>query len=180
MAYLHTQLMDYDNAQRRRHPAIYGEVRSSPQLGAEGAERTDRIFLKQLVSVAFGSRYIESEQRFNALRDQLTKLRHVGANWDGFDAPPPDADAIAAAESALNILRSLNALPTDVFPSADGGVGICFIQNERYAHIEFENSGGTWVLMYGPEKPTTTWQLRSNDADSFAGAWNEISANLQS
>lgn len=178
MALLHpSHLIDYDNTEQRRHAAINCEVRSSPQLGGE---RTEEIFLKQLQSVARGSRYVELEQQFNSLRDQLAMLRFMKPEWDINRTPVPNDVAISAAESALGVLRSLNALPTDILPSADGGIGICFIQNGHYAHIEFENSGEIWALMYGPETPAATWQLPSDDVSALAAAWDNIRANLQS
>jgi hypothetical protein len=174
------QLIDYDNAERRRHPAIYREVPSSPQLGQEGPGRTDRIFLDQLRSAAKGSRYVELELKFNALRDQLASLRSVQAGWDTYGAPAPNEYALSATETALDTLRSMNVEPSGVLPSADGGIGICFMRNDQYAHIEFENSGDTWVLSYGPDSPSVSWQFPSCNTDSIREAWVRISDSLQS
>ena len=151
------QMASYDNAERRRYPAIYREVSSSHQ-----------------------SRYIELEQAFAALRDQLKKLRLLRANWDTYGAPAPNDVALAAADAALRMFRVMDVLPTRVLPSADGGIGILFTEREQYAHIEFENSGDTWVLIYGSNNPPITWQLPSGDPDSLREAWDRISASLQS
>lgn len=178
MAYLNpAQLMDFDNAERRRHPAIYREVPSSPQLGPGP---TDRMFLGELLKASAQSRYLELEQKFAALRDQLSNLRSLETGWDSYSSPVPNAAAMAAADAALYVLRGLNAQPTAILPSADGGVGICFIQSEQYAHIEFENSGDAWALMYGPNNPPETWQLVSDDVGSIRDAWSRISARFQS
>jgi hypothetical protein len=171
--------MDYDNAEKRRHPAIYGEVPSSPQLGPEGTW-TERVFLSQLLAASNLSRYVELEQAFTLLKDQLSRLRTLKTDWDSYRAPAPNEGALAASEAALGVLRSLNVQPTAILPSADGGVGICFTQNQRYAHIEFENSGGTWVLTFGAETPAQTWQLPSNNEESIREVWGRISASLQS
>jgi hypothetical protein len=177
MAYLNpAQLMDYNNVERRRHPAIFREVPSSPQLGPEP---TERIFLSQLLLASNRSRYQELEQKFTALRDQLSKLHWLELGWDSYCSPAPNGAALAATDAALNVLRRLNVQPTAILPSADGGVGICFIQNEQYAHIEFENSGDTWVLTYGPNKASETWQLLSDNEDSITEAWSRISASFQ-
>jgi hypothetical protein len=178
MAYLNSaQAVDYENAERRRHPAIFREVPSSPQLGPE---QTEKIFLSQLQLASKRSRYIQLEQTFTALRDQLSKLRGLQAGWDSYGAPAPNEVALAAAESALDTLRTLIVQPTSILPSADGGIGVCFTHNDQYAHIEFENSGDTWILIYGADTPAETWQLPSNNEDSIREAWGRISASLQS
>lgn len=170
-------LMDYENAERRRHPAIFGEAPSSAQLGPP---LLARIYRDQLLDARTRSHYIELEQSFISLRDQLSALRSVKPGWDGYHAPAPNETTLAAAEAALNTFRSLNARPTAVLPSADGGVGICFTHNERYAHIEFENSGDAWALMYGSAGAPESWKLPSNDIESIRAAWTRISAYLQS
>jgi hypothetical protein len=171
------QLLDYDNAERRRHPAIYREV---PSSGQNVSLLTNQIFRDQLVSSSQKSRYLELEQGLNVLRDELVNLRHLGPDWDSYGAPAPNAAAFAAADAALRTLRLMNVLPTRILPSADGGVGMLFTEGEQYAHIEFENSGDTWVLMRGPDSIPNTWKLRSADADALREAWERISAGLQS
>ncbi len=172
-----SQIMDYENAERRRHPAIFGEAPSSTQLGPQ---RLDEIYLAQLLATSARSRYVELEQAFISLRDQLSALRSIETGWDSYRAPAPNEVALAAAEEALNTLRMLNARPDGVLPSADGGIGICFTQRGRYAHIEFENTGDVWTLMYGPTGTPDSWQLPSNNINSITAAWTRISAYLQS
>ena len=172
-----SQIMDYENAERRRHPAIFSEAPSSAQLGPQ---RLDEIYLAQLLASSARSCYVELEQAFISLRDQLSALRSIETGWDSYRAPAPNAVSLAAAEAALGTLRMLNARPDGVLPSADGGIGICFTQGGRYAHIEFENTGDAWTLMYGPTGTPESWQLPSNNADSITAAWARISAYLQS
>ena len=47
----------------------------------------------------------------------------------------------------------MNVRPNGIMPSAEGGIGVMFIEREEYAHVEFDNSGETWVLTYGPNRP---------------------------
>jgi hypothetical protein len=169
--------MDFENADRRGHPAIFSEAPSSAQFGPV---RLDAIYLGQLRATADRSRYMELELAFTSLRDQLSSLRALGAAWDGYRAPAPSAPALESAGRALRLLRVANAKPSVVLPSADGGVGICFVEEQRYAHMEFTNDGEAWVLMYGLTGPPESWQLHSGDADSISEAWNRISAYLQS
>ena len=173
-----TQLMDYENADRRRHPAIYCEAPSSHQLGS--LNNLDYIYLNILRASADRSRFVELEQTYTQLRDELSKMRAQRAGWDGYDAPSPNDAAIEASEQALTVLRSENAKPTAILLSADGGVGICFVEQDRYAHMEFSNSGEVWVLMYGPHGDPETGQLPSSDAASIREGWTRIRAYLQS
>ena len=177
MAYLApAQLMDFENAERRRHPAIFREAPSSAQLGPQ---RLDEIYLKQLRAASAGSWYMELEQAFTSLRDQLSTLRALGVGWDGYRAPAPAASALEAAQRALAVLRLVNAKPSAVVPAVDGGIGVCFVKEDRYAHMEFANDGDVWVVMYGPTGSPESWQLASSDTDSIRQGWTRISAHLQ-
>jgi len=177
MAYLApAQLIDVEEAYRRRYPAIFREAPSSAQLGPQ---RLDEIYLGQLRATSAGSRYVELEQAFTELRDQLSSLRRLPAGWDSYSAPAPNARAIDAAERALTVLRLVNAKPSAVLPSADGGVGICFFKEHHYAHIELSNDGDAWVVMYGPTGSPESWQLPSMTEDSITEGWTRISGRLQ-
>ena len=172
MAYLApAQLMDYENAARGRHPAIFREPPSSAQ---PGPRRLDELYLKQLRATSEGSWYMELEQAFTLLREQLSALRALGAGWDGYRAPAPAASALKAAQRALTVLRFVNAKPSAVVPAVDGGVGICFVRESRYAHIEFANDGDVWVVMYGPTGSPESWRLASSDTDSITQGWTQI------
>jgi hypothetical protein len=172
MAFLSTTaLLDYDNTDRR-HPAMYGEVASS------GPADLNFPYLDQLQLSAAMSQFVQVEQWYTSLRDQLNLLRGLRKGWDSYSAPTPNELAIEAANQALQTLRTLNATPTAILPSADGGVGICFSSRDRYAHFEFLNIGEVWVLTYGTIGSAETWQV-SRGPDSLTGAWTRISAYLQ-
>ena len=143
MAFLSTTaLLDYDNADRR-HPATYGEAASS------GPADLNFPYLDQLQLSAAMSQYVQVEQWYTSLRDQLILLKGLHEGWDSYSAPAPNELAIETADRALKTLRALNAAPAAILPSADGGVGICFSGRDRYAHVEFLNIGDVWVLTYG-------------------------------
>jgi hypothetical protein len=164
-------------ADRRRHPAIYREMPSSAQAGQD---RVDELYLKELLETARNSEFTRRAQRFAALADDLAELRNSIIGWDGYDAPTPNENSLAAAENGLRFLKAINAEPTAVMPSADGGVGLCFMRNDRYAHIEFLNNGETWALMYSQMVEPQVWQLATNDDDSVGRTWTRIGAFLQS
>lgn len=172
----HPQVLDYENAERRRHPAIYCEVPSSSQFGPV---RVDQIYLKELLATSNQSRYVKFEQEFSRLRDELTALSFLEAGWDGYLAPAPGQVAIELAMTALETLRSMNVQPGAILPSADGGVGICFPEGQYYAHLEFDNGGEAWALMYGPDGSPESWQLETTNPESIREAWSRIGAYLQ-
>lgn len=177
MAYLAPQqLATFEEAERRRHPAIFGEAPSSELLGPQ---RQEFMYLRELVESSRGSQYVGLEQAYFELRDQLTLLNGVGENWDTYNAPAPSPDSIGAAGRALDILRGLNAQPSGIVPSAEGGVGICFIRGQAYAHIEFLNDSSVYGMMYAPGKGPQNWQLGAASADSIQETWNRIRAYLQ-
>jgi len=175
--YLPRAVMDYVAADHRRHPAIFGEMPSSAQAGAQ---RIDFLYLKELLDTSRYSEFNRRTQKFAALTDELASLRHCKIGWGGYDAPIPNENSIAAAENALRVLEGLNAEPTAVLPSADAGVGICFTENDHYAHIEFLNNGEAWALMYGQADEPQSWQLIANGDDAVRQAWTRIRAFLQS
>jgi len=169
--------LDYENAERRRYPAIFREAPSSRQLGPQPL---DEIYRDQLLSLTVDSRYFELEHVYTRLRDQLAALRLLPDGWDGYCAVAPNEVSIDIASRAIDVLRKANADPTAILPAADGGAGICFMKDEHYAHIEFGNSGEAWALMYGPSGPPQTWQLGSTNADAITATWTRINAYLQS
>jgi hypothetical protein len=147
-----------------------------PSSAQAGPQRIDLLLLKQLQETSLHSEFNRRAQRFAALADDLASLRHCAVGWDGYDAPIPNENSIAAAKNALHVLEGLNAEPTAVLPSADAGVGLCFTENDRYAHIEFLNNGEAWALMYGQTDEPQSWQLTARGDDAVRQAWARIRA----
>lgn len=170
-------LSDLMNADRRRHPAIYGEAPSSNQLGPDP---TASRYLAELLESANGSASMRIEQAYSSLGDQLSSLKMLESGWDSYSAPKPSDSAINATEQALQDLRRLYAEPAAVMPSADGGVGICFVKGRRLAQVEFLNNGEAHALMYGGEGSPQAWQVPLERTDGIKQTWMTISAYLQS
>lgn len=80
---------------------------------------------------------------FSRLRQQLVALNSVKDNWDTYGSPKPNEEALKVAAAVLGTLQQDGLLiPIKLLPSAEGGVGICFVEESRYAHIEIFNEGG--------------------------------------
>jgi hypothetical protein len=165
---------DLMNADKRRHPAIYGEAPSSGQLGDP---RIDAIYLRELQTTA-SSGVIRREQLYSSLRDQLVSTSSLRKGWDSYSAEAPNTLARSAAGKALEILRPLNAEPAAILPSVDGGIGICFNNGGKYGQLEFLNDGEVHALLYGGTDDPQGWQIDLTETDALPAAWKRIGAYL--
>src|SRR5689334_12172345 len=77
----------------------------------------------------------------SVLLRQLEELGKLDVNWDSYGAEPPSDEVIDSAWSLLALCSIQGLTPYRVVPSAEGGVGICFASERRYADIEFLNTG---------------------------------------
>ena len=165
---------DLMNADKRRHPAIYGEAPSSGQLGVP---QIDELYLRELQTVA-SSGAIRREQLYSALRDQLLSTAGLRKGWDSYLADAPSPLARRTAEKALEILRHLNAEPAAILPSVDGGIGICFSNDGKYGQLEFLNDGEAHALLYGGPGDPQAWQIDLAEPNGLREAWKRIGAYL--
>jgi|ERR1035441_2581592 hypothetical protein len=165
---------DLMNADKRRHPAIYGEAPSSGQLGDP---QIDAIYLRELQASA-SSGAIRREQLYSSLRDQLLSTAGLRKGWDSYSADAPTPLARRAAEKALEILRHLYAEPAAILPSVDGGIGICFNNGGKYGQLEFLNDGEAHALLYGGPGDPQAWQINLAETDALREAWKRIGAYL--
>lgn len=87
----------------------------------------------------------------------LKGLSRLEDGWDGFSAPAPNRRSIRFAWEVLEQLPSMIFPPNAIIPSAEGGVGISFSQDNRYASFEFCNTGEIVLLkMIGNSDPDVT------------------------
>lgn len=167
---------DYLAADRRRHPAIYLEAPSSATI--DPSRPTDRAFLTALQDLASGAIYVQVEQAYNARLDELSRLRVLENGWDSYGSAPPTEAAISLATRSLEALKQFLAIPAAIRPSNEGGVGVCFTEGAKYAHIEFLNNGEAYAVMYGSSDDPQVWEI--TEPGNAAAAWTRIRAYLQS
>jgi hypothetical protein len=74
-------------------------------------------------------------------KEKLTKLSTLEHNWDSYGAEPPNEFALQWASITLDILEELGREPNALVPSVENGIGICFINGDKFADIEFFNEG---------------------------------------
>lgn len=68
----------------------------------------------------------------------------------------PNFRSIKNASFVLNELISLTCIPKVICCSGIGGVGLCFITRENYAHIECDNEGEIELHIFRPTEFTAS------------------------
>lgn len=116
-------------------------------------------------------------RKFEALRSSLSKLAHLPANWDTYNAEAPNTWAIQRAGSALSVIETAGYTPSAVVPSGEGGVAVCFSNESGYADIEFFNSGETLAVAYRANEDPEVWTLGDTKQD-LENALRHIYAKL--
>jgi len=83
----------------------------------------------------------------------LSKLEEMtarGANWKALKSAPPNKTAKRLALRVLKEAHSMRPLePSYVTASAEGGVGIVYRANDKYAAFECLNGGDLRFLWFG-------------------------------
>ncbi len=72
---------------------------------------------------------------------ELRRLRDDGSGWGGAPAEPPNEVAMVSAQEVLDALHGAGLEPSRIIASGEGGVAFCFVSGDRYADIEYFNSG---------------------------------------
>jgi hypothetical protein len=97
---------------------------------------------------------------FAAHLSKLRKLAIDASLWT--DAGPPSDLATAWARLVLDQLQSEKLMPTRVVASAEGGVGICFVDGIKYADIECLNSGTILGVISDKRARPVVWEVEQN------------------
>ena len=104
---------------------------------------------------------------------KLWELSILKSNWDSYGAPTPNGVALRNATRILELLRPFDLALANIMPSAEGGIGICFAQDGRYADIELSNDGEILGVRYvGMETPVLIDVDKTDD--SIKAALQEI------
>ncbi len=142
----------------------------SNAVGAAAQELTRRV-REDLVKM-YESIYRGAKLRIGQNRRSVHALAQLRPNWDSYGAPAPNGRSIANAIRVLNLVESLNLDPTRILPSAEGGVGICFVREDRYADIECSNEGEVLGVYYiGAQMPVLLETDATDASISAALEW---------
>ena len=145
---------------------------------SNGGTMTQSDYLTLLdIKPFFRSEFVQVKARFERLREQLESSAGVSANWDSYGAEAPSAVAITNARRVLVRLESRSLLPARIVPSAEGGIGFCFLEEDKYADIECLNSNETLAVKYRGQEQPDVWEIGSSD-DSLLEAIERIRVHL--
>jgi hypothetical protein len=117
---------------------------------------------------------------FNTAQAQrgILALRNLHHGWDSYDAPPPNETAIRKALHILSLLDWTDLLIARILPSAEGGVGFCFIRGDRYADLECANDGEVFGIRYVGRQTPALIPTDATDA-SVESALQEIREHIR-
>jgi len=93
----------------------------------------------------------------------LERLGSLDSDWDGYGTSAPNRVAMDCARKIVERLLKINFPPQAIVPSAEGGVGITFRKDDRYAALEICNDGEIVVLTEIAEGEPTIWVEQATD-----------------
>ena len=140
-------------------------IERSKQGGGADAVSADVIAMKMAKDL----------RRFD---EQVDALRKLPNDWDSYGAPPPSIKTSKGAKVALRVLLHQGLQPSRVTPSGEGGVALVFINDSRYADIEFLNTGD--ILAGFVSKATSARVLTLTSPDDVGSVVSEIRDHLRS
>ncbi len=99
--------------------------------------------------------------------NELNALKLLDSSWKDGDLDPPNDKALFWADCALDCLRILDFSCTRISPSVDEGVVICFISGDKYADLEFFNTGEILAVISSRKSSPTIWTVLEDPADIY-------------
>ena len=115
----------------------------------------------------FSSRFLVSQNVFDALEHKIELLKDVPPNWNSYDSPSPSVESRERSKAVLRALRTKLLEPERVLASAEGGVAFTFVSNtSSRAAIEVLNNGEEYVFLYdlSGQARTIDWPKSFEDA----------------
>ena len=110
------------------------------------------------------SEFLRVVEQQRLLDQQIQKLRGLHRGWNSYDAEVPNATAFERTDQVLATAREHRIDVTRIVPSADGGIGICFVAGNRYAHIEASNDGELTLVMFSGNDPAQVSEIQDEPA----------------
>lgn len=102
---------------------------------------------------------------FAEFDEKLRQMGRLARDWDSYGAEPPANCAIASARLACEVLHEIGFEPARIAPSAEGGVGICFLNGDKYADIECFNTGEILAVISDRRDRREVWSVAPNKRD---------------
>lgn len=100
--------------------------------------------------------------RIADLINRVEEMAHLHSDWNGYNSEPPNKFARDMAETIL-LSAAKVIVPNRVAPSAQGGVGICFYNGERYGDIECLNTGEILATISDGSGRPLVWDVKPSE-----------------
>lgn len=91
--------------------------------------------------------------------DKLTALSQLSTDWDSYGAEAPNGRATYGASLVLSEMSYLDLAPASILPSVEGGIGITFRRNGKYADIECFNTGSIFAIQSDGNDLLSAWKV---------------------
>lgn len=89
---------------------------------------------------------------------------------EGANAPASHTQVFALA--MLDLLKNQDFSPTRIVASAEGGIAICFVKGDKYADVEFLNTGEILGVQSDRRSRPVAWEIDQNARDfTRAAVW---------
>ena len=96
---------------------------------------------------------------FSVFEKRIRALRQLSKDWDSYGAEAPNGKATYGAWQVILELRNLGLAPTSILPSVEGGVGITFRRDGKYADIECFNTGEILAIQSDGSGQPSVWEV---------------------
>lgn len=112
----------------------------------------------------FTSMFWQNKARFAQARRELESTVFLRPGGNTYLAEIPNQLARTLAGRVLNALECFSLPPARLTASADGGVGVSFVEGGNRAVIEIYNTGEIAAATYSLEGNPAVWELDDTDA----------------
>jgi hypothetical protein len=109
---------------------------------------------------------------------KVCELANLKSNWDTYGAPAPSSAALENAIRILDLMPPFDVALANIVPSAEGGIGFCFANGERYADIESSNDGQILGVRYAGMDTPVLIQIDGTD-DSIKEALAQVRHHIR-
>jgi len=167
----------YEDPPRRRRRLLYKpktETRENIVVVSSGFALDVSVNVARRLEKLFPA--ISRAKQFAPYFAKLDQLTSDKTLWVE-DADPPAPATVEIARAILRQLETEALEPTKIIASVEGGVGICFVDGERYADIECFNSGEILGVVSNRHDRPTIWKIDPT-AVGFAEATTRIRSFL--
>lgn len=96
---------------------------------------------------------------FSVFEKRIKALSQLSNDWDSYGAEAPNGKATYWAGRVILELRDLGLAPDSILPSVEGGVGITFRRNGKYADIECFNTGAILAIKSDGSGQPSAWEI---------------------